>query len=94
MHPRGGRCRDDGGDGRTGRTSRRDSRDEISGTRGRCDALTARVRRTPASGPLFEMTRRLWQRRQGKQRRSCIGIDKVSPERGAKELMAGVSARQ
>lgn len=40
------------------------------------------------------MQHRIWHRRQHKQRWACIGIDKVGPKRGAKELMAGVRAQQ
>lgn len=40
------------------------------------------------------MQHQLWHRRQHKQRWACIGIDKVGPKRGVKELMAGVRAHQ
>lgn len=40
------------------------------------------------------MQHRIWHCRQHKQRWACIGIDKVGPKRGAKELMAGVRAQQ
>lgn len=69
-------------DGQAGQVS------ETAGMRFRAHAadVTDRARRTPAPGPLFEMRGG----RQGKQRRRCIGIDKVGPERSGEELMAGV----
>lgn len=65
---------------------------------GESDKLTARVHDIlPVSASLFfcevgaftVMQHRLWHRRQRKQRRGCIGIDKVGPQSKKREVVDG-----